>query len=341
MIEINGEMGEGGGQLLRGALALAAATGGAFRIQRIRARRPKAGLMRQHLTAVRAAAAICGAEVEGAELGSTELTFRAGAARAGDHVLDIGSAGSASLVLQAIVPALAQLDAPSTIAITGGTHNPMAPPFDFVARVLAPQLAAIGWSIELALARPGFAPAGGGRVEARIGPARALRPLTLVERGARRSHEVRAVVVNLPRAIAERELEVVRQRLNWDADAAHVVELRDGGGGGNCVAITIAFEHVTEVFTAIGELRKPAEQIAANAAHAARAYLRATAPAGEHLCDQLLVPLALAAGGELRAMAWSGHAEAQRLLLRAWFARDVEVTRADDGVRVRVPAMTA
>src|SRR6185436_20593127 len=104
---------------------------------------------------------------------------------AGEHALDIGSAGSASLVLQAIVPALARLPAPSTVAITGGTHNPFAPPFDYLARTLAPQLAAIGWSIELAMPRAGFHPAGGGRVEARIAPAAAARPLVLVERGAR------------------------------------------------------------------------------------------------------------------------------------------------------------
>src|SRR5262249_36880348 len=134
--------------------------------------------------------------------------------------------------------------------------------------------------------------------------------------------------------------EHVRQRLNWDADAAHVVELRDGGGAGNYVAIAIAFEHVTEVFTAIGELRKTAEHVADIAVRAARAYLRATAPVGEHLLDQLLVPLAVAAGGELRATTWSGHAEAQRMLLRVWFGRDLDVARTDDGVRVRVPPMT-
>jgi RNA 3'-terminal phosphate cyclase (ATP) len=333
-------MGEGGGQVLRGALALATATGGAFRIQRIRARRPRPGLMRQHLTAVRAAQAICGAEVDGAELGSTTLAFRPGPARAGARVLDIGSAGSVSLVLQAIVPALARLGAPSTIAITGGTHNPLAPPFDFLARALAPQLAAIGWSIELALARPGFAPAGGGRVEARIGAAQPPRPLALVERGARVRHEALAFVANLPRDIGERASDAIRQRLNWDPGDTRVEELHDDGGPGTYAAIALVYEHVTAVFTAIGDLRTTARRVGDTVAHAARAYLRATAPADAYLCDQLLVPLALAAGGELRATGWSDHAEAQRLLLRRWFARDVTVTRDERGVHVRVPAMT-
>jgi RNA 3'-terminal phosphate cyclase (ATP) len=340
MILIDGQQGEGGGQILRGALALAAATGRGFRIERIRAGRARPGLMRQHLTAVQAARAICDAEVVGAALGSTTLEFRPGPARAGDHDFDIGSAGSASLVLQAVVPALARLAAPSTIAITGGTHNPFAPPFDFLRDALAPQLAAIGWSLELAMPRAGFYPAGGGRVVARIGAVGPVRPLVLVERGPRTHQVARVVIAHLPRHVAARELALVLAGLTWPEADGQIVHLDDCAGPGNYVAIELGFARVTELLIAIGDKQTRAEQVAAAALTEARAYLRSTAPVGEHLCDQLLVPLALAAGGELRAVTWSAHAEAQRALLRTWFGRDVIVDRADDGVRVTVPAMT-
>ncbi len=103
--------------------------------------------MRQHLTAVQAAAAICDAHVEGADIGATTLVFEPRAVRAGDHAFAIGSAGSCVLVLQAIIPGLVRLAAPSRIAVTGGTHNPLAPTFEFLRDALAPQLAAIGWTI--------------------------------------------------------------------------------------------------------------------------------------------------------------------------------------------------
>ncbi len=268
------------------------------------------------------------------------LAFRPHAVRAGDHAFDIGSAGSAALVLQAIVPALARLAAPSTIAITGGTHNPMAPPFEFLVEALAPQLRTIGWGIELTLARPGFYPAGGGRLTARLGPAGPPRPLHLLERGARIGQRARAVVAHVERRVAERELAVVRERMNWTEDDGEVVVRGGATGPGNYVVISLRFEHVTEVACALGERARPAEQVADTAVADVRAYLRATAPVSEHLCDQLLVPLAITAGGSLRATAWSAHTQSQRELLCRWFERDLEVSRDDAGVRIHVPAMT-
>lgn len=339
LIEIDGARGAGGGQLLRGALALAVATGRGFRIDRIRHARPRPGLMRQHLTAVRAAAAICEARVDGAEIGATSLVFEPGPVRAGDHAFAIGSAGSCVLVLQAIVPALARLAAPSRVAVSGGTHNPLAPTFEFLRDALAPQLAAIGWTVQYTLARHGFYPAGGGEIVAAFAPARPPQRLVLIERGARIAHAARAVVANVPRDIAERELAALCARLNWDADARAITSIDDGDGPGNVIEATVRYANVTEVATAIGERGRPGERVAGACAEAMRRYLRATAPVGEHLLDQLLVPLALTAGGELRAVRWTAHAEAQRELLRTWFVRDIAVTRGDDGVRVVVPAM--
>ncbi|HEY6038580.1 MAG TPA: RNA 3'-terminal phosphate cyclase [Kofleriaceae bacterium] len=339
LIEIDGTRGEGGGQLLRGALALAVATGRGFRIREIRKARSRPGLMRQHLTAVQAAAAICGARVEGAEIGATTLVFEPGAVRAGTYAFAIGTAGSCVLVLQAIVPALARLAAPSRISVTGGTHNPLAPTFEFLRDTLAPQLAAIGWSVEYTLVRHGFYPAGGGELVAVISPARAATRLVLVERGARLGQSARAAVAHISIQIAVRELEAVKKRLNWELGPTAVVVVEDSEGPGNFVETVVRHEHVTEVVTAIGERARSSEQVANRCADAMQRYLRATAPVGEHLLDQLLVPLAITAGGELRGTRWTPHAEAQRELLRAWFGRDVEVERGQDGVRVTVPAM--
>lgn len=341
IVEIDGRSGEGGGQLLRGALALAAATGRGFRIDHIRRRRRRPGLMRQHLTAVHAAATICGARVEGAEIGATSLVFEPGPVRAGDYTFAVGTAGSCMLVLQAIVPALARLATPSTVIVTGGTHNPLAPTFEFLRDSLAPQLAAIGWTVQYALVRHGFYPAGGGQIVATFAPARQAQRLVLVERGARIAHGARAVVSHIARDIAERELAALCARLNWVADPRAITSIDDSAGPGNFVEATVRCANVTEVATSIGERGVTAERIGGMCAELVRRYLAATAPVGEYLLDQLLVPLALTAGGELRAVRWTPHAEAQRELLRAWFARDIEVVIGTEGVFVAVPAMTA
>lgn len=339
IVEIDGTRGEGGGQLLRSALALALATGRGFRIDDIRRARSKPGLMRQHLTAVQAAAAICKARVDGAEIGATSLLFEPGPVRAGDYSFAIGTAGSSVLVLQAIMPALARLAAPSRVIVSGGTHNPLAPTFEFLRDSLAPQLAAIGWTVHYTLVRHGFFPAGGGQIIAAFEPARSPQRLVVVERGNRIAQAARVVVSHIAREIAERELAALSARLNWDVDPRAIVWIEDSVGPGNFVEATVRYDNVTEVATSIGQRGVSGERIAQMCAETVQNYLQGTAPVGEYLLDQLLVPLALTAGGELRATRWTPHAEAQRDLLRTWFARDIDVTPDEDGVRVIVPAM--
>ena len=138
MIEIDGSSGEGGGQILRTSLALSMCTGQPFALTRIRAGRAKPGLMRQHLTCVNAAAAVCGAQVLGAELSSQTLHFTPGPVRAGDYAFNVGTAGSCTLVLQTVWPALWMKASPSEITLVGGTHNPMAPSFHFLQRAYLP-----------------------------------------------------------------------------------------------------------------------------------------------------------------------------------------------------------
>ncbi|MEM9898093.1 MAG: RNA 3'-terminal phosphate cyclase, partial [Pseudomonadota bacterium] len=170
MIVIDGSLGEGGGQILRSALSLSACTGQPFRIKNIRANRARPGLMRQHLTCVRAAEAVCHGKSTNASVGSTEITFSPGEIASGSFDFNIGTAGSTSLVFQTILPILLAGDQLSHVVFGGGTHNPDCPPFEFIDEVFAPMLSRIGARIELNLERRGFYPAGGGRWYAQISP---------------------------------------------------------------------------------------------------------------------------------------------------------------------------
>src|ERR1043166_8270162 len=202
MIEIDGSQGEGGGEILRAALGLSPltraplrlysiratrglslVTGTPFRIHSIRARRDRPGLQRQHLAAVKAAAELGRADVQGASIGSGVTLFRPGKIETGNSFFSIGSAGSATLVLQTVLPPLLTAPGPSTLTLEGGTHNPWAPPFDFLEKAFLPLLNRMGPKITATLARRGFYPAGGGRIVASVDPASKLAPIDLVERG--------------------------------------------------------------------------------------------------------------------------------------------------------------
>src|SRR5947207_15592691 len=168
MITIDGSQGEGGGQILRTSLALSLVTGQPFCMERIRVRRQKPGLLRQHLTAVEAAKTVGCAEVEGAEMNSQTLEFRPGPVTPGNYRFAVGTAGSATLVLQTVLPSLLTASGKSTLTLEGGTHNPLAPPFDFLVGSFMPLIRRMGATVELDLKAPGFFPAGGGRFHARI-----------------------------------------------------------------------------------------------------------------------------------------------------------------------------
>ena len=184
MMIIDGSLGEGGGQVLRTSLALSLVTGKPFRIDNIRAGRKSPGLLRQHLTAVGAAAQVGEASVDGAAMGSTSMTFIPRALRAGDYAFSIGTAGSTTLVLQTILLPLAVAGAPSTVVIDGGTHNPAAPPFDFLDQAFLPLLRRMGVDVNVELVRPGFFPAGGGQIRATITPVGKLGRRDLTSRDA-------------------------------------------------------------------------------------------------------------------------------------------------------------
>jgi len=340
MLTIDGSRGEGGGQILRSSLALALATGTPFRIERIRAGRARPGLMRQHLTALEAATAVGDASVEGAAIGSREVVFRPGRVRAGTYRFAVGTAGSAGLVLQTVLLPLATAGAPSALALEGGTHNPHAPPFDFLAGAFLPLLRRMGARVEARLERAGFYPAGGGRMAIEIGEALALTPLDLPTRGTTLRRRARALVSRLPRQIGDRELAVVRSRLGWAADELEVVVLGEGmAGPGNVLLLEIESAHVTEVFTGFGEVGVRAEAVAEQAAQEARSYLAADVPVGPHLADQLLLPLALAGGGRFRTVPLTRHATTNIEVIRQFLGRSIDVAPVGDrAVEVTVGA---
>ncbi len=295
MLMIDGSQGEGGGQIVRSSLALSLVSGQPVTIENIRARRKRPGLMRQHLTAVQAAFEVSSGEVRGADVGSRTLVFRPGEVQSGDYHFRIGTAGSTTLVLQTVLPALMLVDGISTVTLEGGTHNPLAPPYDFLAHVYLPLLARLGPRVETRFDRPGFYPAGGGRFSVTIHPSPRLGALELIERGEVVAREVRAVVANLPRHIAERECRVIAERSRWDRKCFHIEERDDSPGPGNVVMIQIVAQHAIELITAFGQKGVRAERVAQDAWRDARRYLDAGVPVGEHLADQLLLPLGISA----------------------------------------------
>jgi RNA 3'-terminal phosphate cyclase (ATP) len=331
LISIDGSFGEGGGQILRTSLALSLVTGRPFCIERIRAARKKPGLLQQHLTAVRAATAIGQATVEGAEIGSRELTFIPGQVCPGEYRFAVGTAGSATLVMQTVLPALLTASGPSQLRLEGGTHNPWAPPFDFLDKAFLPLVGRMGPKVEATLERYGFFPAGGGRVVVRIQPQAPLQRIDLLERGRIEEHSVRAVVARLPRHIAEREADTARRKLGWDAKSVQVDEV-DSNGPGNCVTIEVRSRHVTEVFTGFGQVGVPAEKVAAGAAKEAKRYIEAGVPVGEHLADQLLIPMALAGGGSFRTMEPTEHTRTNMAIVMSFLAVEIHAGEIEPGV---------
>ncbi len=308
MLTIDGSLGEGGGQVLRTCLALSLITGTAFRMEKIRAGRRRPGLLRQHLTAVQAARDVCGGEVSGDVIGSSELTFQPGPLRSGDYAFAVGTAGSACLVVQTVLPALMRLPQPSTLRVEGGTHNPAAPPFDYLERVFFPMLGRLGFGARGELVRHGFYPAGGGVCTVSIAPPGELRPLSLTSRGAIRERRAECLLSRIPFAVAERELQTLLGTLGWSSNEGHPVMVKTSPGPGNVLSAEIEAEQIRERFSAFGVKGLPAEQVAQNLAAEVSSYLASDAPVGPHLADQLLLPLALAKGGELVTTApLTGH----------------------------------
>jgi RNA 3'-terminal phosphate cyclase (ATP) len=264
--------------------------------------------MRQHLVAVQAAARVCGAQVSGAALGSQELEFIPGQVQGGDYRFAIGSAGSCTLVLQTVLPALLTADRPSTLRLSGGTHNPMAPPVQFLQRAFCRALREMGADIAVKLERFGFYPAGGGEVLASVEPCARLQPREWMERGECTAAYAESFIAGIPGAVAQRELEYVGKAMHWSEAQLLNRSLPADQGPGNALILTLDYAHVTEVFTAFGEKSVSAEHVARQVVQRARRYLHSKAAVAEYLGDQLMLPLALAGGGGFTVDEVSMHA---------------------------------
>ena len=345
IVEIDGSRGEGGGQILRTSLALSMITGRPLVMRNIRAGRAKPGLRRQHLACVLAAKQLSDADVYGAEVGSKFLDFRPKQIEAKELDIDIGSAGSTSLVVQTILVAAIVAGKRLRAVVHGGTHNPMAPPFEFLSRVFLPHLHAMGARVTLELDRYGFATGGGashdeltqyrGQLTLVVEPG-ALAPIEVVEAQPIRERRATVILARLPTHVADRELVVVQERLGFSKAECEVRDVSDAGGPANVLMIEIDRGSSRELVTGIGEKGLRAEVVAERGCTAVQHYLDANVPVGEHLADQLLLPFALARGGRFRAAPLSLHSTTNIETIRAFLDVPVRVEATGDAVDVIV-----
>jgi len=329
MLIIDGSQGEGGGQILRTSLTMAMLTGTTIRIDNIRAGRKKPGLMRQHLTCVKAAKTICDAEVSGAEVGSQVVTFKPHAVKAGEYHFSVGTAGSTLLIFQTVLLALASAKGESRLTFEGGTHNIFAPSYDFIALAYVPLLRGMGVHVDMALKRHGFYPQGGGQWSAHIKPSASITSLELRDSG--QLLERRAVVTSagIPAHVAERELATVAQTCDWIDDEL-VSEKPRCLGSGNIVSLRLYHEAVCEIVESVGKVGVTAEKVAQNAIKAMQRYQAAGVAVGEYLADQLLLPMAIGQGGVFHTLKPSLHMQTNRDVIhlftqRRFTFREIEV----------------
>lgn len=343
-LKIDGAYGEGGGQIIRTSLALSLITGTPIHITNIRAGRKKSGLLRQHLACVKAAKAIGQAKVTGAELGSSEITFALQTVQAGDYEFAIGSAGSTTLVLQTVLPALMLLDKPSTVTVSGGTHNPMAPPVEYIQNTFVPFLAKLGFAVELTCEQAGFAPLGGGSIRCDISPRKAVennelenKPLDLTDRGELVSVDANVILAHVPFHVAEREFDSLKANLiKDDKIVGKTGEFKpieyDGISQGNMAVAYVHCANHTETFTVLGDRKTSAETVGKRLAGQVKRYLNHSASVDEYTADQFLLPLALTAGGSFITREVSEHTRTQAYMIEQFLDVRVEIEGKDISV---------
>jgi RNA 3'-terminal phosphate cyclase (ATP) len=296
-LRLDASHGEGGGQVLRPALALAVAVGRPVILERVRLRRPKPGLRPQHLAVVRALAAVGAAEVEGDRLGSTAVAFTPRGLHPGAWRFDIGaetgSAGSVALLFQALLPPLLRAAAPSRLTLIGGTHVPLSPTVSYLTDVFLPALAALGVRASVRLVRLGWYPAGGGEIEAAVEPAPALGGFTATSPPSPLAVTGRSIVSRLPVSIAERQRRRAEERLAAAGLHARIEVEEDHAAHGPGTAVCLACP-ARAGFAALGRRGVPAERVADDAVEALFGWRASGAAVDDHLADQLVPLLALA-----------------------------------------------
>jgi len=332
MILIDGRMGEGGGQILRTALSLSAATGKPFRLIHIRKKRNKPGLRHQHLACVNAAAEICGGRCQGNALQSLELEFVPGPIRAGNFFFTIPTAGSAMQVMQTVLPVLSRAAGQSAVIVRGGTHNPGAPPFEFFTESFLPLLRRLGINAEMQIRKHGFYPVGGGEIAATINPQTAGAPaFSFHQRGEPDAAGAEILLSWLPHVIAERESKALRQKLGWPDGKIKLREITDSPGPGNVIMIRVKYGAQTYLFTAFGQRGKPAEQVAAEVSEAFIKFRLSNAALDEHLANQILLYLALNNGGAFTAESLSSHTKTNLEVVKRFLETKINARKKNDG----------
>jgi len=329
MLTLSGQ--SGGGQILRTALTLSMITGQPFRLAKIRGARPKPGLARQHLTCVKAAAEICNGAVDGAEIGSTEIIFHPSKVTGGSYEFSIGTAGSTTLLAQTLLPALWQAGNNSSLTLQGGTHNPMAPPMDFLERAYLRILKKMGVSIHSELTRFGFVPAGGGEIIFKMAGGQKTQPIKLLERGEEISRHIHCLCAHLTGPVAEKETKALLKGLDWPDDSVIIEHTQNSDSSGNVLAAEIKYTHVTERVCSFGEMRKPSSQVAKDVTKMIKNYLGSEAVVGRNLADQLLLPMALAGGGTMLTSAPSNHVTTNIAVIESFLPVTFNVVEQDKG----------
>ncbi len=298
MLEIDGSFGEGGGQILRTALSLSCLLRKPFRMFNIRKGRRKSGLMPQHLTCVHALALISNASVHGGAIGSAELVFEPDEPKPGDYFFDIGTAGSTSLLLQAILPPLVFSKKESRITLTGGTHVPFSPPYHYISGVFIPMLSRLGIKIQVSILRYGFYPKGGGRIYVEVFPSAGAKGLSLTNRGEVKKVSGISAVSDLPLGIAERQKRAVLRLLEQSKIAAEIETLQvTSYSPGTFVFLESPAENCNAGFSSLGERGKKAETVGEEAARELLDYYSSDACLDPHLADQIVLYLAAADSG--------------------------------------------
>ncbi|MBX2861921.1 MAG: RNA 3'-terminal phosphate cyclase [Leptolyngbyaceae cyanobacterium MAG.088] len=309
---------DGGGQILRSALTLSMITQQPFQITNIRGKRSNPGLGRQHLTCITAAANVCNGKAKGADLKSRELIFYPGQLQPGEHHIDIGTAGSTVLVAQTLLPVLWSAGEPSTLHITGGTHNRNAPTADYFETVYLPAIQQLGIQVTVELVRHGFEPKGGGEIRVQTSGQWKPQPTNFLERGTLESQKILVSLHGLDESIVQREIQAAVQVLGWDMSMGQIVAVKKARGAGNVVAIDVRFSKISEQTIGIGVRGVLAETVARDAATAMVQYLNSDAVVGKRLADQLQLPLALIGTGQMRMLPASNHFKTNARVIEAF-----------------------
>ncbi len=339
-IEVDGSYGEGGGQVLRGAVALACLTGRGLRIFNIRAGRPKPGLQPQHLASIQAAAEVSAGRLSNAWVGSTEIGFTPGRAAGGSYTIDIKTAGSVTLVVQTLLPILLSADRPSEVRILGGTDVPWSPPIDYVRQVFIPGLRAVGvCGVSLELVRRGHYPKGGGEAVLRVEPSRGLRGMVERERGAVGAIRGVSYCTNLPAHVARRQADSAERALReagfGDVRVSEEAQNTGGSPGSGVVLWAETGGRLRIGADALGAREKRAEAVGAEAARGLVAELGSGMAADSHMADMLTVYLAAARGqSEVGVASLTRHAETMMWLTKEFLGTEWHVLRATTGSAV-------